>query len=378
MATYSLVDNNYLSLSNFSWQQSLCPVGISETSSDLNGTDGLMNYPLVISHVEPVSHSNQAEPSTYNSSDIYTTDTSAPSQAGMTHRPWIPVNAQNFIHDHMSQVTSSTLFSDLQSALPDKCNTKCSTAPTTPVASVSNPQTPSPSVPLSVSIGHLHKRFMAVAQCHKSKATELDQFYRYQSADIETARYTKLQSATPYNPWIASSINAYYDHIHQVLIDRVVQSLDLLNDTVSTTKVKTNSKDVRSIQLSHQSLPQDRPADIKPNMDNSPPSAGQCKPLYRRKGFLNPVAVRIMSTWYENNSEHPYPSYEAAQVMAKAGDITVDQVKKWFANHRRRSNNTKPMKEIAHRRKILKRSRSCMESAADDIFLTEAKRSRDS
>lgn len=97
--------------------------------------------------------------------------------------------------------------------------------------------------------------------------------------------------------------------------------------------------------------------------------------LYKRKGVLNPIAVRIMTSWYVNNSEHPYPSYESAEIMAKAGDITVEQVKKWFANRRRRCNNTKPMKEIAERRKVLKRNRASIEN--DDILLSDAKRARE-
>ncbi len=58
-----------------------------------------------------------------------------------------------------------------------------------------------------------------------------------------------------------------------------------------------------------------------------------------------------MQTWYDRNSEHPYPSYDTSEVMAKAGGGTIEQVKKWFANRRKRSNNTKSLCEIAKRRK---------------------------
>ena len=78
----------------------------------------------------------------------------------------------------------------------------------------------------------------------------------------------------------------------------------------------------------------------------------------------NCAAVRIMTNWYERNSEHPYPSYETAEVMAKAGGITVEQVKKWFANRRLRLGHTKHITQIAKRRK---RSRSL---SKDDILLT--------
>jgi hypothetical protein len=63
------------------------------------------------------------------------------------------------------------------------------------------------------------------------------------------------------------------------------------------------------------------------------------------------VATRVMMRWYTQNAEHPYPSYETAEVMAKAGGVTVEQVKKWFANQRLRRRNTKSLSEIARRRK---------------------------
>ena len=67
---------------------------------------------------------------------------------------------------------------------------------------------------------------------------------------------------------------------------------------------------------------------------------------------LSAVAVRVMQNWYDRNSEHPYPSHDTCAVMAQAGGITVEQVKKWFANKRLRNGQTKSIKEIARRRKL--------------------------
>ena len=67
---------------------------------------------------------------------------------------------------------------------------------------------------------------------------------------------------------------------------------------------------------------------------------------------LSAVAVRVMQNWYDRNSEHPYPSHDTCTVMAKAGGIIVEQVKKWFANKRLRNGQTKSIKEIARRRKL--------------------------
>ena len=67
---------------------------------------------------------------------------------------------------------------------------------------------------------------------------------------------------------------------------------------------------------------------------------------------LSVLAVRVMQSWYDRNAEHPYPSHDTCTVMAQAGGITVEQVKKWFANKRLRNGQTKSIKEIARRRKL--------------------------
>ncbi len=62
--------------------------------------------------------------------------------------------------------------------------------------------------------------------------------------------------------------------------------------------------------------------------ENQPPAVTPASHKPRRvpNTPLNPVAVRIMTTWYNRNLEHPYPSSDATQVMASAGGITPEQV----------------------------------------------------
>ena len=88
---------------------------------------------------------------------------------------------------------------------------------------------------------------------------------------------------------------------------------------------------------------------------------------------LNPVAVRIMVNWYERNKSHPYPSSDTCTVMAKSGGITVEQVKKWFANKRRRNNNTKSVSELALGQR---RSRGEMEETEGEMRAESRKRKR--
>lgn len=57
---------------------------------------------------------------------------------------------------------------------------------------------------------------------------------------------------------------------------------------------------------------------------------------------LNMQATEVMTIWYENHLDNPYPSKSDKDKMAALGGISVTQVKSWFANKRNRSNNTRP------------------------------------
>ena len=46
-----------------------------------------------------------------------------------------------------------------------------------------------------------------------------------------------------------------------------------------------------------------------------------------------------MTQWYEKNYTSPYPSYRDCEQMASSGAISIAQVKQWFVNIRRRTQN---------------------------------------
>lgn len=234
---------------------------------------------------------------------------------------------------------------------------------------------------LSARISKLNKTFLSMnlTSC-KDEVDTIQQIYHEQSRNIESQRMHQLQGVACFEPWISESINAYYDNLHHNLINRVLQRVNIQLESI-TTKTSSSSEKQReptitvSDQQPNDTQNQQMSKDSISSTDVATSHHRVYKRLYKRKGTLDPVAIRIMTAWYNNNSEHPYPSYDAAQIMASAGNITVDQVKKWFANRRRRTNNTKTMKEIAERRKVIKRTRACLES--DDLLLSDAKRARD-
>ena len=118
---------------------------------------------------------------------------------------------------------------------------------------------------------------------------------------------------------------------HQALINRVEQSLNLVQQCIATESPST--------LLS------------KPTHTLDSLSEPMSSTMQGRPNKVGPIATRIMQAWYDHNTEHPYPSYEAAEVLANAGHINVEQVKKWFANRRQRLGKTKKISEIVRRRK---------------------------
>jgi len=162
-----------------------------------------------------------------------------------------------------------------------------------------------------------------------SKITE---FLRHQSAALETARSSAIASSTD-NSWLINSVNVDYDQQHHALIDCVERSLSLLEQRHTTVV-----------------------------------------PLSRRKRYpickVSPAAISVMQEWYDNNIDHPYPSRDVCQAMASAGHISVEQVKKWFANRRQRLGDTKDFSEIMRCRKRIRTM------SGDDIMLDVAKTAR--
>ena len=46
-----------------------------------------------------------------------------------------------------------------------------------------------------------------------------------------------------------------------------------------------------------------------------------------------------MTQWYDKNYNSPYPSFRECEQMANDGGISINQVKQWFVNVRRRTQN---------------------------------------
>ena len=56
--------------------------------------------------------------------------------------------------------------------------------------------------------------------------------------------------------------------------------------------------------------------------------------------LLKPETIQMLEFWYLDNTERPYPGKQAVSHLARTGNITPTQVRKWLANKRVRSMNT--------------------------------------
>lgn len=162
---------------------------------------------------------------------------------------------------------------------------------------------------------NLQERFTSLQSHHTEDVRQLSSMFRYQSALIETERFRTLHECQ-YPGSYKQSVNHHYDHQLHNVMDRVERSVQLL---------ETSNKENRS----------------------SKPAIAKVRP------HLSKESVRLMENWYQQNLIHPYPTNSVIEMLAQAGNIGIEQVKKWFANKRNRSANTRTLTEIAMQKRKL-------------------------
>ena len=235
-------------------------------------------------------------------------------------------------------LSQQQLFSDLQDTLKTEWEQNTPSLPPS-LMNMSGLQTTDTPVPLTVSISVLNLRFMTLGNHFKTRVAALEQMYREQAAELESQRYHAL--CTP-GGLSTVSVSLYYDQQHQYLISRIQHSLQLLEQKQQLQKPTKCQRSVNKEVTATITEPVCN-SDAEPKPDN--------QRKHNKFRPLNSVAVRILSSWYQRNKEHPYPNHETCEVMGKASNISVEQVKKWFSNRRMREGNTKHLSQIAARRK---------------------------
>lgn len=134
-------------------------------------------------------------------------------------------------------------------------------------------------------------------------ATNIEQYYQSQTTVIDLERHNVLCQMA-YDKKSSDSIHTYYNRKLLSLLECVEGKLSCVENRKCKGVKRTLNSD-------------------------------------RKSRLLPKHAVKLMQSWYEENLENPYPSREVTQSMASEGGVTVEQIRKWFANKRNRSRNNK-------------------------------------
>ena len=212
------------------------------------------------------------------------------------------------------------------------------------------PGTATVPLPLSLRISLLNLKLLTTETSHKS--SEIQNFYHLKAAQIENERYQTLQASYS-KPWQLTSIEQIYDQEHSALISHVEDMCRIL-DTKSegsqfASPQPSNTSSTSNMKSSAQG-PQSPKTPSLLSIDSAVLSSNT-QTNKTRRSRLTATAISIMERWYQQNEEHPYPNQDTTQLLATSGNISPEQVKKWFANRRLRKGDTKKLSEIARRRK---------------------------
>ena len=241
--------------------------------------------------------------------------------------------------NQLQKLSSNSIFQDLQSTLRFECDAQ-EGIPSALLASTGHVTT----LPVTVRVSQINMRFLQLSShgVTRNQAFQLQSFYVQTSAQLESVRLTALGNVHG-NSWLLNSVNAQYDLQHHGLLDRVEQSLKLVENKVTNPGAKiTNPETLAKVVTKRPGKP----------------------------GTITSDAVCVMTSWYDQHADHPYPTRTELSVMAETCGISAEQVRKWFYNRRQRLGNVKTMGQIINQRK-----RARIEDQ-DDILLEGGKFSR--
>ena len=122
---------------------------------------------------------------------------------------------------------------------------------------------------------------------------------------------------------------------------------------------------------------QAKPVTPQPESNVAEKSSKESKPTKGKRALqrrpLSAKAVKILDNWYSAHAKYPYPSSMETEDLAREGEISVAQVKKWLANKRVRSFNTLSFSGSIHPKRLqrLRKQQEALTQALDNHNPTE-------
>ena len=216
-------------------------------------------------------------------------------------------------NEDFDKLQSNPMFKELQETLIRDVQ-KTANIPVTLIERTRGEESDSaldPSV-IAVQEANLQSDFQQIIPSGNTKVFELQNFYNSQCSVIEAERNEAIETLKEDE---MLSVSQYQHKLEKIHADHDQQRMHLTNRVTA------------SLELLKMSIP-------VPSNSNKP-----------RSRQLNARAIAIMTSWYESHIDNPYPSDEEKMILAERGNLTMSQVKAWFANKRNRTSNTKPKKQ---------------------------------
>ncbi|CAH1791438.1 unnamed protein product [Owenia fusiformis] len=228
----------------------------------------------------------------------------------------------------MNQLSHDPAFYELSAALAGDMTT--TNTPSLLFHSIA----PQMTVPPTLRASMLDLRFGMLDIQHCVSSNQLLSFYRQHTATIEHERYQAL--TTSGDVYYQQSVQLHYDKQRHLLIDRVEESLKLLENSSScqTTSTKMAVNEPRNSDGLYgytQTLQTQPSAASKPTTGKIQKSGR----VYRRLNFSKDTTCVLMD-WYLKNTHNPYLSSTECRALAVKAKVSPAQVRKWLANKRNR------------------------------------------
>nr|BAW32717.1 spiralian-TALE-C homeobox protein [Nipponacmea fuscoviridis] len=250
----------------------------------------------------------------------------------------------------------------------------------------------------------LYDKLQVLEAMNPFQVTTMRIMYMYQTTVIEQERYAVL-STNSRDFYFSDLLNNHYDDQRIQIIKRVHQSVELLCNSIMNSPIPNTINHDMTIETSTTpctstpyktgastpvpttflaTTPVQSPASSrcisspgfvnliqaapKPNLTTSLQATSSHVPSNviasgsatipltnlqntRSRPVLSKSTIQKLETWYTAHEEHPYPNNEVTEDLSRACGITYSQVRKWFANKRNRSRNTKSLAAIACRKR---------------------------
>ena len=202
-----------------------------------------------------------------------------------------------------------------------------------------------------------HEWMMVIQRTRQQAATI--QFSSGQTPVKQETTSTKLPMYQPSSGQLPSTLSTTSQFASAHALYQLSTSVPNVHQPMTPTRLLPNQTSPGSSPSTDSPLPNSDTSSYNSSSSSSPATTDSASSdsstppmLEGRRRYLNPKAVMILTDWYCQHFDHPYPTEDDLHRLAAAGGITIAQVKKWMANKRVQSYNTLAFNGSIHPKKL--------------------------